>query len=166
MANISTRGFVQTADKVMIGGFINQGATPMKVLLRAIGPSLAQFGVDGVLANPVLELHQPDGLVVQTMTGRRHRKRISRRPASRLRMNWNQPSWSHCRSVKAPIPQSTRGQRQHRYWSGRSLFWRSLSGEIMPVIDTKDEAAPSWVLTLGVARISHRAAACASWSHG
>ncbi len=64
LANISTRGFVQTADKVMIGGFINQGATPMKVLLRAIGPSLAQFGVDGVLANPVLELHQPDGSVV------------------------------------------------------------------------------------------------------
>jgi Putative Ig domain/Galactose oxidase, central domain/Kelch motif len=64
LANISTRGDVQTDDNVMIGGFINQGAAPIKVLLRAIGPSLAQAGVNGVLANPVLELHQPDGSVV------------------------------------------------------------------------------------------------------
>jgi hypothetical protein len=55
---------VQTGDNVMIGGFINQGATPIQVLVRGIGPSLAQAGVNGVLANPVLELHQPDGTVV------------------------------------------------------------------------------------------------------
>jgi len=64
LANISTRGLVQAGTNVMIGGFINQGATPMKVLLRAIGPSLAQAGVNGLLANPVLELHQADGKVV------------------------------------------------------------------------------------------------------
>ena len=59
LANISTRGKVQTGDNVMIGGFINQGSVPIKVLLRAIGPSLAQFGVTGVLANPVLVLNEP-----------------------------------------------------------------------------------------------------------
>jgi hypothetical protein len=52
---------VQTGDNVMIGGFINQGPIPIKVLVRAIGPSL---GTTGVLANPVLELHEPDGTVI------------------------------------------------------------------------------------------------------
>ena len=51
-------------NNVMIGGFINEGAVPIKVLVRAIGPSLAQDGVTGVLANPVLELHEPDGTVI------------------------------------------------------------------------------------------------------
>jgi hypothetical protein len=64
LANISTRGFVQTADNVMIGGFINEGAVSIQVLVRGIGPSLAQSGVANVLANPVLELHKPDGSVV------------------------------------------------------------------------------------------------------
>ena len=64
LANISTRGKVLTGDNVMIGGFINQGSVPIKVLLRAIGPSLAQFGVAGVLANPVLVLNNPDGTAV------------------------------------------------------------------------------------------------------
>jgi hypothetical protein len=40
----------------MIGGFIIGGDTPKTVLVRAIGPSLASFGVPGVLANPVLQL--------------------------------------------------------------------------------------------------------------
>jgi len=64
LANISTRGYVQTNDNVMIGGFINEGTVPMQVLIRGIGPSLTQQGVSGVLANPVLELHKPDGSVV------------------------------------------------------------------------------------------------------
>lgn len=64
LANISTRGNVQTSDKVMIGGFINQGSTPIRVLVRAIGPSLAASSVNGALVNPVLELHQPNGSVI------------------------------------------------------------------------------------------------------
>ncbi len=64
LANISTRGKVQTGDNVMIGGFINQGSVPIKVLVRGIGPALADAGVNGALADPVLELHKPDGSVV------------------------------------------------------------------------------------------------------
>jgi hypothetical protein len=56
LANISTRGFVQTGDNAMIGGFIVV-TQPTRVIIRAIGPSLAQFGVPDVLANPQLELH-------------------------------------------------------------------------------------------------------------
>jgi len=63
LANISTRGKVQTGDNVMIGGFINQSSIPIKVLIRGIGPSLTDAGVSGALENPVLELHNPDGTV-------------------------------------------------------------------------------------------------------
>jgi hypothetical protein len=40
----------------MIGGFIIQGDAPKTVLMRARGPSLAAFGVPGVLADPVMTL--------------------------------------------------------------------------------------------------------------
>ena len=63
LANISSRGFVETGDNVMIGGFIagNQ-ATP--VIVRAIGPSLTQFGIANALADPTLELHDGNGAMI------------------------------------------------------------------------------------------------------
>ena len=64
LLNISTRMRVQTGDNVLIGGFIITGNDAKKVLLRAIGPSLTQFGVVDALANPVLELHGSDGSVI------------------------------------------------------------------------------------------------------
>jgi hypothetical protein len=57
--NLSTRMFVQTGDDAGIGGFIISGSAPKHVLIRAIGPSLIQFGVLNALADPVLELHGP-----------------------------------------------------------------------------------------------------------
>jgi hypothetical protein len=62
LANISTRGYVQTGDNVMIGGFIitNQ---PTRVLIRAIGPSLSNGGVPDVLGNPQLELHDGSSIL-------------------------------------------------------------------------------------------------------
>ena len=64
--NLSTRMRVQTGDNVGIGGFIITGSAPKRVLLRAIGPSLAQFGVPNVLADPMLELHGPGTFVPVT----------------------------------------------------------------------------------------------------
>ena len=62
LANISTRGFVQTGDNVMIGGFILGGSTlNTRVAIRGIGPSLAQSGISNVLADPTLELHDSNG---------------------------------------------------------------------------------------------------------
>jgi len=63
LANVSTRGSVQTADNILIGGFIILDA-PLKVVLRGIGPSLAKFGVEGALADPTLELHDSNGVLV------------------------------------------------------------------------------------------------------
>ena len=59
--NISTRLRVGTGDSVGIGGFIITGVAPKKVILRAIGPSLHASGLDDVLADPVLELHDAHG---------------------------------------------------------------------------------------------------------
>jgi hypothetical protein len=64
LANISTRGFVNTGDNVMIGGFIVGGSEPTKVLVRAIGPSLTAFGVQGALPATTLELHDANGAVI------------------------------------------------------------------------------------------------------
>ena len=58
LANISTRGLVQTDNNVMIGGMIILGDSPAKVIMRAIGPSLP---VSGALQDPTLELHDGDG---------------------------------------------------------------------------------------------------------
>jgi hypothetical protein len=52
--NLSTRAFVGTADGVLIPGLVIGGTTPRRVLVRAIGPTLATFGVTGTLADPVL----------------------------------------------------------------------------------------------------------------
>jgi len=58
LANISTRGLVQTGDNVLIAGVIVVGQTPRKVIIRAIGPSLS---VPGKMADPTLELHDGNG---------------------------------------------------------------------------------------------------------
>jgi hypothetical protein len=65
LANISTRGFVQTGQNVMIAGFIlgnNNGNRSIAV--RGRGPSLSQFGLSNVLADPTLELHDGNGSIL------------------------------------------------------------------------------------------------------
>lgn len=54
--NISTRAQVLTGNDVLIGGFVTQGDKPRQVIVRARGPSMAQQGVTGLLANPMLQL--------------------------------------------------------------------------------------------------------------
>jgi hypothetical protein len=61
LANISTRGKIETGDNVMIGGFIIGSNEPTKVIVRAIGPSLSKSGVAGALQDPVLELYNGSG---------------------------------------------------------------------------------------------------------
>lgn len=61
LINISTRAQVGVGDNVMIGGFVIGGSTPHRVLIRAIGPSLASAGVAGTLANPNITLTKVTG---------------------------------------------------------------------------------------------------------
>jgi len=60
LTNISSRGFVDVGQNVMIGGFIS-GNGQAKVIVRALGPTLSQFGVNNVLADPTLELRDGNG---------------------------------------------------------------------------------------------------------
>src|SRR6476646_7431625 len=64
LGNISTRAFVQTGENVMIGGFIVQGTGPKRVIIRAIGPELTQYGIADALGNPRLELHNGTGALI------------------------------------------------------------------------------------------------------
>jgi len=63
MVNISTRAHVGTGANVLIAGFAIGGTEKKTVLIRGVGPSLQQFGLDGYLENPVLSLHGANGLI-------------------------------------------------------------------------------------------------------
>jgi hypothetical protein len=66
LANISTRGFVETDDNVMIGGFIaGNNAASTRILIRAIGPSLKN-SVPNAMDDPFLELHDRNGATIAT----------------------------------------------------------------------------------------------------
>lgn len=58
LANLSTRGEVGTGGNALIAGFVLSGTQPRRVLIRAVGPMLSNFGVSGALADPVLTLHR------------------------------------------------------------------------------------------------------------
>jgi hypothetical protein len=65
LANISTRGFVQTGNDVLIGGFMLGGdPAATHIAIRGLGPSLTQSGLAEVLADPVLELHDENGSIM------------------------------------------------------------------------------------------------------
>lgn len=65
LANISTRGLVESAENVLIGGFILGGSNGnTKVLVRTIGPSLATIGVRNALSDPILELRDENGALL------------------------------------------------------------------------------------------------------
>src|SRR5947209_9180300 len=64
--NLSTRMRVQTAEQVGIGGFIITGSAPKRVLVRALGPSLVQFGLSSLLSDPMISLNGPAGFAPVT----------------------------------------------------------------------------------------------------
>jgi len=56
LVNLSTRALTRTGDQVLIPGFVVGGSGTKRLLIRGIGPTLEDYGVGGVLANPILEL--------------------------------------------------------------------------------------------------------------
>ncbi len=66
LGNLSTRGFVDTGDGALIGGFIVGAGSSGRVAVRALGPSLKNFGISSALADPILELHDGNGATIRT----------------------------------------------------------------------------------------------------
>jgi hypothetical protein len=66
LTNLSARSHAGTGDDVLLVGFAVDGVASRTVLIRAVGPSLAQFGVNGVLLNPQLELFRSDGSALRS----------------------------------------------------------------------------------------------------
>ena len=63
LANLAARAFVSTDDNVLIGGFIIHGGPAKRVLVRAIGSSLAEVLPDA-LADPTIEVVDQEGTTV------------------------------------------------------------------------------------------------------
>jgi cyclophilin family peptidyl-prolyl cis-trans isomerase len=66
LLNISTRGQVGTDPNALIGGFILGGTESKNILVRAIGPSLTPFGIANALTDPILELHDGNGGLIDS----------------------------------------------------------------------------------------------------
>jgi phospholipase/lecithinase/hemolysin len=66
LANISTRGFVQSGDNVLIAGFIIGSGGSDTIVVRALGPSLAAAGVISPLSDPTLDLYDANGSVIRS----------------------------------------------------------------------------------------------------
>lgn len=64
LINVSARTRVGTAENILTAGFVVSGSTSKTVLIRATGPALAAFGVDGTLADPLLRVVRQGGPVV------------------------------------------------------------------------------------------------------
>jgi hypothetical protein len=64
LANMSTRGSVGAVDNVLISGFIVGDVASATVVVRALGPSLASYGVSGVLSDPTLTIYDANGSVI------------------------------------------------------------------------------------------------------
>lgn len=84
LGNISTRGLVQTGDSVMIGGFIIAGTDFPKVVIRAIGPSLASSGVSNTLADPMLEVYDSNGNLLASNDNWKAGGQVSKLQADKL----------------------------------------------------------------------------------
>jgi uncharacterized protein YkwD len=63
LANVATRGLIQPGDKLMIGGFIVQNGS-VRVVVSALGPSLAALGITNALPNTTLQLRDLNGAIV------------------------------------------------------------------------------------------------------
>ncbi|MEO7725283.1 MAG: prolyl oligopeptidase family serine peptidase [Chthoniobacterales bacterium] len=70
LLNVSTRARAGVGDDVIVGGFIVSGTTNKRVVLRALAPSLAQYGVNDTLGDPVISLYSSTGTLMESNDNR------------------------------------------------------------------------------------------------
>ena len=110
--NLSARAFVGTGNDVLIGGTIirGNGTSLLRVLVRALGPSLASAGVTTPLANPTLSLRDANETSSPvTTTGRIHSRQLLRRLVRHPRtiMNRSSLGCSHREITLPSLPEKT-----------------------------------------------------------
>ncbi|MDB4474529.1 hypothetical protein N9023_05930, partial [Opitutaceae bacterium] len=66
LLNLSSRGFVGTESEVFVAGFVISEGASKQVLIRAIGPTLADYGIPGVLIDPELKLYDSNNNLIAT----------------------------------------------------------------------------------------------------
>lgn len=65
ITNLSTRGYVGSSDQVLIAGLVVSGTTPKQIVLRGIGPSLGQFGIQQPLGDPKIQLYSGSSVIAE-----------------------------------------------------------------------------------------------------
>lgn len=70
LINLSTRSYVGTGEAALLSGFVIGGTEPATLLVRAVGPALAGFGVTGALPNPILQIVNSAGAVIHSSDSR------------------------------------------------------------------------------------------------
>jgi len=108
LSNISSRGFVDINNDVMIGGFIIGAQTAdgiATVLVRALGPSLTGSGVQGVLSDPTLELHDSNGVTLATNDNWKVNDQTQQSQESAIRATAITPSNDLESAILATLPQ-------------------------------------------------------------
>jgi hypothetical protein len=107
LANISTRGVVEINDNVLIGGLIVGGGAAdgnARVLVRALGPSLAGFGIQDALQDPVLELHDANGGTIATNDNWQTNNQTQQSQESEIQATGLAPSNSLESAIIAVVP--------------------------------------------------------------
>ncbi len=64
LVNVSARNRVGTGEDILIAGFVIGGSSAVRVLVRAVGPTLGAFGVTGALSDPILEVFRNNSVLI------------------------------------------------------------------------------------------------------
>jgi hypothetical protein len=101
---ISTRGWVDAGDRILIAGFIVYGKTPRNVVVRGIGPSLEAFGIVDTLADPGISIFRGSEKIAENDDWESGNLGLSEPPAW---YNWLPPTNAKESALQLSLPPGT-----------------------------------------------------------